>query len=116
LNAALKSFGDKTAEAIIEGFVKFREWVDENNFAPPRYWASSSFKKALIKVVLTGFRDQVLESKILEFGGSIETNVTKATTVLVAADTSVASGKILKARSLGIPVVSRSEFVFSEYM
>lgn len=63
-----------------------------------------------VTVVFTGFRDMGLESTIESLGGQLGSNVGPTTTVLVVKDKNTASGKAVKAKQLGIPVMGADEF------
>jgi len=73
--------------------------------------AAAAPKPALsITVVFTGFRDTGLEEALTLRGGKVTTSVSKNTSVVVAKDPSDESGKVTKAKSLGIPVMTATEF------
>ena len=61
-------------------------------------------------VVMTGFRDKLLETKIIELGGHIENAITKKTFIVLVKDFEETTGKAEKARQLGIPLMTLSEF------
>jgi NAD-dependent DNA ligase len=62
--------------------------------------------------VFTGFRDKELETNIIRMGGLIKTTISKNTDYLVVADLNDESGKAVKARSLGIPLILRDNSLF----
>jgi len=64
--------------------------------------------------VFTGFRDKDLEAYIIRMGGFIKTSVSKNTDYLVVADLNDNSGKVDKAKSLGVPIILRDNSVFDE--
>jgi DNA 3'-phosphatase len=64
--------------------------------------------------VFTGFRDKDLEAYITRMGGFVKTSVSKNTDYLVVADLNDNSGKVEKARSLGVPIILRDNNVFDE--
>jgi bifunctional polynucleotide phosphatase/kinase len=64
--------------------------------------------------VFTGFRDKDLEAYITRMGGFVKTSVSKNTDYLVVADLNDNSGKVDKARSLGVPIILRDNSVFDE--
>jgi len=63
-----------------------------------------------ITVVFTGFRNKDWENIITDAGGKITTSISKNTTEVVASDIHEESGKLKKARELGISIMSRDEF------
>lgn len=62
------------------------------------------------KVCITGFRDKHLQSLVEAEGGTIQSSVSGNTTLVVAANPNSNSGKLKRARELGIHVISREEF------
>lgn len=64
------------------------------------------------KIVMTGFRDVDLQEKIESRGGKVSSGVSKKTTMVIAADVDSTSGKVKKAKDLGIPVISQRDFNF----
>ena len=56
--------------------------------------------------VFSGFRDKDIEEKIKLGGGEIGVSVTKTSTHLVVKDPDATSGKITRAKELGIKIVS----------
>ena len=64
--------------------------------------------------VFTGFRDKDLEAYITRMGGFVKTSVSKNTDYVVVADLNDNSGKVDKARSLGVPIILRDNRVFDE--
>jgi len=64
-----------------------------------------------MKFVFSGFRDKGLEDNVTERGGKTVGSVSKNTTALVVASKAgKATGKVLKANNLGIPVYEKEEF------
>lgn len=63
-----------------------------------------------IKVVFTGFRDKELQSYIEGNGGKVVNSVSSNTTYVVAKNKNENSGKLTKARELGIKIISIEEF------
>jgi NAD-dependent DNA ligase len=61
-------------------------------------------------IVMTGFRDDILEKKLKQLGAKISSNVSKNTFVVIAKDKNDDSSKILEANKLGIQVLSLDEF------
>jgi DNA ligase (NAD+) len=64
--------------------------------------------------VFTGFRDKDLEAYITGMGGFIKTAVSKNTDYLVVADLNDNSGKVEKARSLGVHIILSNDSIFNE--
>jgi DNA ligase (NAD+) len=64
--------------------------------------------------VFTGFRDKDLETYITRMGGFIKTAVSKNTDYLVVADLNDNSGKVEKAKVLGIPIILPNNSLFND--
>jgi len=74
-------------------------------------------KKSLMgmTVVFTGFRNKEWEELLESVGGKVSSAVSKNTSLVVAADPTDNTGKILKANDLGVRVISKEAFA-SEYI
>jgi DNA ligase (NAD+) len=62
------------------------------------------------KFCFTGFRDKELQEFVELNGGTISTGVSKNTSYVVAKDISESSSKLIKAQTLGVPILSLEEF------
>lgn len=107
----------KTAEQIIN------KWsVLQNNIKWLKKYFTINIKKPEKQLlnkklkytnwVLTGFRDKELQTKIEEMGGNISNSVSKNTNIVVVKDSSVLenpTGKVLKAKDLGIKIIEKSQ-------
>ena len=62
-------------------------------------------------VVFTGFRDKVLEEKIIKLGAKVTTTISKNTDILVCADKNEDSTKMKKANELNIEILEKNEFI-----
>ena len=63
-----------------------------------------------MKFVFTGGRLKDLEATLVILGAEISGSVSKKTSVLIAKDPSVASGKTKKAQKLGVPIMDHTQF------
>jgi DNA ligase (NAD+) len=61
-------------------------------------------------IVFTGFRNKEWENMITDAGGKNTTSISKNTSIVVAADVHEESGKLKKARELGVSIMSRDDF------
>lgn len=61
-------------------------------------------------VVFTGFRDRVLEDKVVALGGRVTTSVSSKTNILVVKVLGAGKAKEIKAQEQGVEVVDRVEF------
>jgi len=67
-----------------------------------------------MKIVMSGFRDKDLHEMIENNGGTIQSGVSKNTTILIIKDESVRdTSKAVKAKELGVNVMTKEEFVKS---
>lgn len=63
-----------------------------------------------MKVVFSGFRDSVLEKIVKDAGGDVTTSVSKNTTVVVTKGLDSSSSKVVKAKEIGVPVMTVDDF------
>jgi DNA ligase (NAD+) len=63
------------------------------------------------QVVLTGFRNAEMEALMKQAGIRVATGVSKKVSLVIAADPEADSSKLVKARELNIPIVSKDAFV-----
>lgn len=61
-------------------------------------------------IVFTGKRLKDLEMRLIEEGAEIKNSVTKQTTVLVAENPKILSGKVKRAKELNIPIMNHTQF------
>lgn len=59
--------------------------------------------------VFTGFRDTGMERKIDTLGGRVTTSVSNKTDFVIAANPNETTGKVLKAKQLGVRILSKSQ-------
>ena len=102
----------KTAAKIVEGYAGYEAFLDsiagEYSFAEAKEVASGGAFEGQT-VVFTGFRDADAQSKIEAMGGHVGSSVSSKTTLLVTKDVNSTSGKIKKARDLGIEIIDPAE-------
>ena len=61
-------------------------------------------------IVMTGFRDMDIENHLLGFGIQVSSSVSSKTGIVIAKDPSSNSGKVKKARELGVTVIGVEAF------
>jgi DNA ligase (NAD+) len=109
----IEGFSDLTAEKIIDNLPyasKFVERMKQYTTIEEQVKISSSLQGK--KFVMTGFRDKKLEEDIAQRGGKVTSTVSKATSiVIVAQKTDKLTGKLEKASELGIPILTKTEFI-----
>lgn len=119
---ALNGIESKTAEKFVNNLPDFFTFIDDNEISftidDSEENSTSKAKDTVThnenykgqKIVFSGVRDKVLEDIIVKNGGSVTTAVSKNTTLVVAKDVNEKTGKINKARNLGVPIMSLSDF------
>lgn len=101
-------FSYKSSAPIIANLSKCLTWLSR---LPITYKAPATIKVTGRKmagqaVCFTGVRSKAAEEAIVAQGGSIASGVTSKTTMLVAKDPNDGSSKLVKARELGIKILS----------
>lgn len=102
---AVEGFERKTAETVVRNVPKFKQFLaDIDGYYTLAQKAAPVTEGDLkgVVVVFTGVRDKELEKAIEAKAGRIGSSVNKDTTHLVCKDPSSNSGKMQKARQLGI--------------
>ena len=119
----IKGMAAKTSEAFVEkipeflAFLKeiglvgklqrFIESTVESNVAGPVPSHPLNGKT----VVMTGFRDAVLQDNLKKVGATVGSSVSSKTFVLLVKDVNETSGKVLDAKKHYVPLMTPSEFV-----
>ena len=130
-------FDDKTTTKIVDNFKLFINWLGELIKLKPNVLSkgdkgkskdsdkgkskdsdkgkSKSSDKVYSKyanktIVFTGFRDKEVESILDKIGSKVTTSISKNTDILIAADTTEKSSKIVKANELNVKIISKDEF------
>jgi NAD-dependent DNA ligase len=67
------------------------------------------------KIVMTGFRSGEMIEFIEKNSGEITSSVSKNTSLVICADEADGSSKLLKAKKLNIPIITKSKFI-AKYM
>jgi NAD-dependent DNA ligase len=115
---AVKGIEKTTAEQFLSHLGAFFKFADDNDF---KCASAPKIKKQVVgspvpnvfadmKIVFSGIRDKVLEEFITNRGGTISTSVSKNTSIIVCKDPDEDSGKIKKARDLGVKIMSVEAF------
>lgn len=107
----VEGFEHKTASKIANGYATFQEFVAKINkyvtFAT--YEAPKTGSLSGKTFVFTGFRNAELEKKVLEIGGKMGSTVSSKTSFLVTSEPNSTSTKAVKAREIGVAVISVDE-------
>lgn len=126
--SAVKGIGPKTATEFVEGIGRFRAFLRETGLtttcsaapaAGPAAPAAAAPTGALArlagaKIVFTGFRAKDWEARIAAVGGQVSSSVSRATTLVVAADPDKVTGKVADAQKYAIRVMGKDAFA-AEY-
>jgi DNA ligase (NAD+) len=114
----IKGMGTKSAEAFVEKIDDFVEFLEECGLEDKLY---EEVKQPTAKqlqhplngktVVLTGTRDKSIIEFLKSVGATQGSSVSKNTSLVVAKDPEDATGKVLEARKLGIPIMSVEQFI-----
>jgi len=105
-------FQDTTGNKIIDGVEDFERFMT----LMPDYVVLSNMKQASggtldgHKICMSGFRDKDLQIAIESSGGTIQSGVSSKTTILVTNNTESNTGKVKKAKDLGIEIMNVDDF------
>jgi DNA ligase (NAD+) len=107
----IDGFSDITAERIVPHLGGAAEFIQKlskyGTFKIPEKISSTLQDK---KIVMTGFRDKVLEEEIKKRGGKCSSSVSKNTDIVIVDDINSTSEKANKARELGITLMNKNAF------
>lgn len=113
----IPGFGSKTTGAFLD---KYDDFIDFMNKSGLKEKLTAVKKKTVIKdtthplyektIVFTGFRDKSLQESIEKVGGKVGNTVNKKTFIVLAKDPEDDTGKVNKAKELGIQVVTPTTF------
>ena len=109
----IRGFKDTLAAQFIQGLPGFKAFYKQLGIkaqAPVKIRVTNGALSGQT-VVFTGFRDSNMESAVKAAGGQIGTAVNSKTTILCVKDLTSGSSKVVKAKQLGIKVVSAYEFL-----
>ena len=102
----LEGFSDKVSKIFLDGLDKFRHFLEENKYL--KYYIEKNVAPEMT-VVLTGFRDKVLEQKLEQKNIKIASTISKKVNLVIAADKDANSAKLKKARTLDITIIDIDE-------
>lgn len=109
----VEGFEDKTATKIIQGVNDFMGFYEKlPTYVTVKYEdVSTSDTLKGEKIVFTGFRDKNLAALVEQAGGEMKNSVSGKTTIVVAINPTGNSGKLQKAREMGIRVIGTDELL-----
>lgn len=118
--AKIKGFSAPTAKTFVSNIPTFLTFLEECGLSDKLTHtevqsevtvqvdtSNPLYKKGIL---MTGFRDKVLEEKIKERGGVVAASIRKDLLVVLTKDKMDMTGKILKARELKLPIMTPEEF------
>ena len=114
----IKGFSRTTAESFVENIPNFLEFLRQcdieskisSNVDIPQLSVDTNNPLYGKSIIMTGFRDKMLEEKIKLLGATISGSVSKNTFVVLTKDKDDKTGKIQKARELGLKIMTPDEF------
>lgn len=106
----IDGFDDITAGNVIAGIEPALKFYNKVKHAIAFKIDTVTAELSGVTVVMTGFRDSVLQEKIELMGGKVGSGVSGKTTHLLAIDPNGKSTKLDKARALGVKVMSPEQF------
>jgi len=116
---AVDGFAGKTAALVVNGLPRFREFLKQNEIAPPvpapggKTLAATGSRP--LKVCLTGFRDTNIKTFIEKNGGCLQTACTKCTDILIIPDIDYRNKKTETATNLNVKIMTADDFK-AEYL
>lgn len=107
----VEGFEHKTASKIANGYQAFQVFLDKiaKFITLAKYEAPKTGSLSGKTFVFTGFRNPDLEKKVIEIGGKMGSTVSSKTSFLVTAEPNSTSTKAVKAREIGVAVISVDE-------
>lgn len=117
---AIKGVALKTAEKFQRSIPMFKKFLANNPTLGKIFYdqrkkstASNISKTGTYSgqvIVITGTRDKMLMQKLKNAGATFGSSVTAKTTLVIAADPNKMTGKIKKAKKMGIPIKPLTDF------
>jgi NAD-dependent DNA ligase len=111
----LPGFSTKTTNAFMRGLPDFKKFLnalpDTVTYVVPKEKKPASSKLAGLFVVFTGFRDADLAEVVKSNGGVYADSLTGKVNMLVVKSAGSSSSKVKTAKSKGIEILTRDEFI-----
>ena len=111
--------GEKTAKNFVSKISEFKKFLKSANLEY-KLEEEPEFKNKEVdeghelfnkKIIMTGFRNKDLESKLDKIGTNIVTSVSKNTDMVIVKDKNETTGKVEQAKKLNIPIITLDEFM-----
>ena len=112
----VKGMAKKSAESFVESIEDFNLFLIQVNLTnklndvPEMKNVDTDHPLYGKKIVMTGFRDKILEESIRNVGGDMGVSVSKTTFALLVKSADETSGKIDQAKKLGVPIMTPMDF------
>jgi NAD-dependent DNA ligase len=112
----VKGVAENTAVRFVSNIREFLDFLNETGLhgklgqVEPKKVVAEGHPLFGKKIIMTGFRDKNLESKLEEIGAELSSAVSKNVFVVLVKDLDETTGKAEKARQLGIPLMTPEEF------
>jgi DNA ligase (NAD+) len=131
---AITGFDVKTTNKIVDSMDAFIEFykklikirpnsiesngLNESNISPTQKLIGSKYSQNVNQyvgqtIVFTGFRDKNLQTDLENIGIKISDSVSKNTKLVVASNPNESSSKLIKAKEINIPILSKEDFMKS---
>jgi len=117
---SMKGVEKTTAQQFVTQLPVFWKFLDDNGIActlskkSKQHTTSNVTSNPVsmqgVKVVFSGFRDAALETIIKDAGGDVSTSVSRNTHVVVTKSLDNSSSKIVKAKEIGVTVLTLDDF------
>ena len=113
----INGFARKTAESFVNNIPKFILFINELNLQYKLIVKhdiisiDSTHPLYEKNIVMTGFRNKLLEDKLKNIGANLANSISKNTFILLVKDIEESTGKIDKAKLLNIPIMVPQDFV-----
>lgn len=103
----------KTGEPFLERLPDFILFLKNHSYLKYQLPGKSNSKTSSLdnkKIVFTGVRNKLLQEMIEDLGGQITTSISKNTDYVITNDPNGTTSKLLKAKDLGIPLMTIETF------
>lgn len=115
----IKGMAAKTSEAFVEKIPEFLAFLKETGLTNKLITVAAAEPTVAPvdhplygkTVVMTGFRDAVLQDNLKKVGATVGSSVSSKTFVLLVKDVNEISGKVLDAKKHSVPLMTPSDFV-----
>lgn len=114
----IEGFSDKTSNKFVENISCFKDFLKNLDFLKIETIKKKTKKFKIVgglfenkKILLTGFRDDKIIDFITKHNGTISNTINKNTNLLIIKDEDYSNGKTDAANLLGIPILTKNNFI-----